>query len=99
MRTKRVYHLANLSPRTCRRLKAAQVWNVFVQVHRQAKMNRFRWHGENDLHVLAKGSFALHSQSVQAVFRGFFGTIETTRKFRKERPEMAHAYPWCEKKF
>jgi putative transposase len=104
MKTTRVYHLRNLSPSTFHRLKAAQmeaaqVWNLCVEVHRQARMSHARWPGENDLHARTRGRFALHSQSVQAVFRAFLGTIATTRKLRKEHPEMRMKYPWREKRF
>src|SRR5205085_2815494 len=43
--------------------------------------------------------FALHSQSVQAVFRAFLGTIETTRKLRREHRELRMKYPWRAKAF
>jgi putative transposase len=36
---------------------------------------------------------------VQAVFRAFLGTIETTHKLRREHPEMRMKYPWREKRF
>jgi putative transposase len=104
MKTTRVYRLTTLTPSIFRRLKAAQmeaaqVWNVCVEAHRRARMSHARWPHQHDLHHLTKGRFALHSQSVQAVFRAFLGTIETTRKLRREHPEMARAYPWREKRF
>ncbi len=104
MKTVRICRLSSLSPALFRRLKAAQmeaaqVWNVCVQAHRQARMSRARWPDQHDLHRLTKGRFALHSQSVQAVFRAFLGTIETTRKLRREHPEMHMKYPWREKLF
>ena len=67
-------------------MEAARVWNLCVDAHRQAKMSRARWSDQHDLHSLTKGRFALHSQSVQAVFRAFPGTIETTRTLRREHP-------------
>jgi putative transposase len=104
MKPTRVYRLNNLSPSAFRRLKAAQmeaaqVWNVCVDAHRRARMSHARWPDQNDLHHLTKGRFALHSQSVQAVFRTFLGTIETTRKLCREHPEMRMKYPWREKRF
>jgi putative transposase len=104
MKTVRVYRLAHLSPTLFRRLKAAQmeaaqVWNVCVVIHRQARMWHITWPNQNDLHQVTKGRFALHSQSVQAIFRAFMGTIETTRKLRREHPEMRMKYPWREKRF
>jgi hypothetical protein len=62
-------------------------------------MSHTRWPDQNDLHQLTKGRFARHSQSVQAVFRAFLGTIETTRTLRREHPEMQMKYPWREKRF
>jgi putative transposase len=104
MKTTRVYRLTTLSPSIFRRLKAAQmeaaqVWNVCVEAHRRARMSHASFPNQNDLHQLTKGRFALHSQSVQAVFRAFLGTIETTRKLRREHPEMRMKYPWREKRF
>src|SRR6266700_2029300 len=104
MKTVRVYLLAHLSPKLFRLLKAAQmeaaqVWNVCVDIHKQARMGHVTWPNQNDLHQATKGRFALHSQSVQAVFRAFLGTIETTRKLRREHPEMRMKYPWRGKRF
>ena len=104
MKTVRVYRLAHLSPTLFRRLKAAQmvaaqVWNVCVSIHKQARMGHARWPNQHDLHWATKGRFALHSQSVQAVFRAFLGTIETTRTLRREHPEMRMKYPWRQKRF
>jgi putative transposase len=104
MKTIRVYRLTGLSPMLFRRLKAAQVeaaqvWNRCMDIHKHARMSHTRWPGQNDLHQLTKGRFALHSQSVQAVLRAFLGTIETTRKLRREHPEMRMKYPWRAKRF
>src|SRR6266699_4194567 len=104
MKTIRVYRLTGLSPMLFRRLKAAQmeaaqVWNRCMDLHKQARMGHTRWPGQNDLHQLTKGRFALHSQSVQAVFRAFLGTIETTRKLRREHRELRMKYPWRAKAF
>ena len=89
MKTIRVYRLTGLSPMLFRRLKAAQmeaaqVWNRCMDIHKQARMSHTRWPGQHDLNEATKGRFALHSQSVQAVFRTFLGTIETTRRIRRE---------------
>jgi putative transposase len=80
-------------------MEAALVWNVCVEAHRHTRMNHVRWPDQHDLHRLTKGRFALHSQSVQAVFRAFLGTIETTRRLRQEHPEMRMKYPWRTKMF
>jgi len=80
-------------------MEAAQVWNVCVQAHRRARMSHAHWPNQTDLQQLTRGRFALHSQSVQAVFRSFLGTIETTCKLRREHPEMRMKYPWRTKRF
>jgi putative transposase len=51
------------------------------------------------LQKATKGGFALQSQSVQMVVHAFLANIDTTRRLRKEHPEMACAYPWREKRF
>jgi putative transposase len=104
MKTIRIYRLTSLSPAFFRRLKeaqmeAAQVWNLCVDTHRLARMSHVRWPNQHDLQRLTRGRFALHSQSVQAVFRAFLGTIETTCTQRKEHPEMRMKYPWRTKRF
>jgi putative transposase len=104
MQTIRVCRLTGLSPTLFRRLKWAQqeaavVWNTCVDAHKEARMSHARWPDQNDLHQLTKGRFPLHSQSVQAIFRAFLGTIETTRKLRREHPEMRMKYPWRTKHF
>jgi putative transposase len=103
MKTVRVYSL-HPSPYLFRRLKAAQmeaaqVWNACVEAHKQARLTHGKWPGQNELHSITKGHFALHSQSVQAIFRAFPGTIQTTRKLRKEHPHMKMKYPWRTKRF
>ena len=80
-------------------MEAAQIWNACVDIHRQARMGQDIWPDQHALHRATKGHFALHSQSVQAVFRAFLGTIETTRTLRREHPEMRMKYPWREKRF
>jgi putative transposase len=80
-------------------MEAAQVWNRCMDIHKQARMSHTRWPSQHDLHHLTKGRFALHSQSVQAVFRTFLANIETTRTLCREHPEMRMKYPWREKRF
>ena len=104
MKTIRIYRLTSLSPALFHCLKeaqmeAAQVWNRCVDTHRQARISHARWPVQHDLHRLTRGRFALHSQSVQAVFRAFLGAIETTRTLRKAHPEMRMKYPWRTKMF
>jgi putative transposase len=104
MNTVRIYRLTHLSPSLFGRLKqtqmeAAQVWNLCMETHKAARLVRAQWPKQNELHRLTKGRFALHSQAVQAVFRTFLATIETTRKLRREHPEMRMKYPWRTKRF
>jgi len=104
MKTMHVYRLNNLSPTLFRRLKAAQmeaarVWNRCMELHKEARMTHVPWPGAMDLHHLTRGRFALNAQAVQQVTRAFLGTIETTRKLRREHPEMRMKYPWRIKTF
>jgi putative transposase len=80
-------------------MEAAQVWNVCMETHKAARLAHTSWPAHNELHHRTKGRFALHSQSVQAVFRAFLGTIQTTRTLRTEHPEMRMKYPWRTKRF
>src|SRR5437899_12918197 len=103
MKTVRVYRLQP-SHTLFQRLKAAQqeaaqVWNTCMELHKDARQAHKQWPGQQELHQATKGKFALHSQSVQAVFRAFLGTIETTRKLREEHPQMKMKYPWRTKRF
>src|SRR5258708_4183088 len=104
MQTVRIYRLEQLSATLFRRLKAAQmeaaqVWNLCMETHKQARMSHTHWPGDNELHQATKGRFALHSQSVQAVFRAFLANIDTTRQLRTEHPQMHMKYPWRTKRF
>ncbi|HEX6481469.1 MAG TPA: transposase [Ktedonobacteraceae bacterium] len=105
MKTVRVYQLDHLSPTLFQRLRqaqmeAAQAWNLCMETHKAARFTHAPWPTHNDLHHhLTKGRFALHSQSVQAVFRTFLANIQTTGKLRKEHPGMKMKYPWRTKRF
>ena len=103
MKTVRVYQL-HPSPALFARLKAAQmeaarVWNTCCELHKTARQAHVPWPGLMAMHKATRGRFALHSQSVQAVFRAFLGTIETTRQLRQTHPEMRMKYPWRTKRF
>lgn len=104
MKTVRVYQLNHLSPALLRRLKTAQqeaaaVWNLCMETHKQARMTHAPWPGQFELQRLTRGHFALHSQSVQAVFRAFLGTIQTTSTVRRDHPQVRMRYPWRTKAF
>src|SRR2546430_11820936 len=103
MNTVHIYRLS-VSPKLFACLKAAQmeaakVWNLCVEIHKQARMNHTKWPGRNELQKATKGQFALHSQSVQMVVHAFLANIEITRKLRQTHPEMKMKYPWREKRF
>ena len=65
-----------------------------MQTHKAARLAHAPWPTQNDLHHLTKGRFALHSQSVQAIFRAFLANIGTTCTLRKEHREIKMKYPW-----
>ncbi len=104
MQTVRIYRLDHLSKSQWNRLQAAQmeaaaVWNLCMQMHKQARLTHRSWPGRNELQPVTKGRFALHSQSVQMIVHAFLANIETTRKLRPEHPEMRMKYPWQTKRF
>lgn len=93
MQVVRIYRLNNLSlTRFCRlkqaRMDAARVWNECMGTHKEARLDHLTWSNERSLRQAVKGSFALHSQLIQAFVRTFVTTIATTRRLRKEHPEM-----------
>jgi putative transposase len=104
MQTVRVYRLDHLTRSQFNRLKAAQqeaalVWNLCMELHKQARMSHARWPGRNELQRATKGRFALHSQSIQMIVHAFLANIDTTRRLRREHPEMRMKYPRREKRF
>jgi putative transposase len=78
-------------------MEAAQVWNLCMETHKQARMAHTKWPGRNELQKVTKGRFALHSQSVQMIAHAFLANVETTRQLRKTQPAMK--YPWRTKRF
>jgi putative transposase len=75
MKTVRVFRL-HPSPALAAHLKAAQmeaaaVWNTCCDLHKAARQAHTRWPGQHEMHQATKNRFALHSQSVQAIFRAF----------------------------
>ena len=53
-----------------------------VAAHRTAREARARWPGLMELQALTRGRFALHSQTVQQVFRAFLANVDVTREQR-----------------
>lgn len=104
MNTVRIYPLDHLSPSLFQRIRDAQmeaatVWNLCMELHKHARIAHSKWPGRDALQQASKGRFALHSQSVQMIVHTFLANIETTRKLRKEHPEMKMKYPWRSKRF
>jgi putative transposase len=104
MKTIRVYRLNTLSPLPFRRLRdaqmeAARVWNSCTETHKEARLTHAKWPGRSELQQATKGRYGLHSQSVQMIVHAFLANIETTRRLRKDHPEMRMKYPWHEKRF
>jgi putative transposase len=104
MKTVKIYRLDHLSTSLFQRLKAAQmeaarVWNTCCDLHKAARQVHTQWPGQREMQQSTKNRFALHSQSVQAVFRAFLGTIDTTRQLRLTHPALRMRYPWRSKRF
>ena len=97
METVRIFRLTGLRPRCRARLQAAQmeaaqVWTLCRDLHLAARQQHTRWPREDTFHRATKGRFALHSQTVQAIFRAFVGSIETTKELRKSNPKIRYPY-------
>src|SRR6266581_325115 len=103
MNTVRVYRLKP-TPKLFARLRdaqmeAAKVWNLCVQIHKQARISHTRWPGRNELQKATKGRFALHSQSLQMVVHAFLANIDTTKHLRQTHPHMKMRYPYKTKRY
>ncbi len=101
MNTVRVYRLQP-TPALFQRLKAAQqeaaqVWNLCMESHKAARQAHGKWPGRSDLQKATKGTFALHSQSVQMIVHAFLANVETTRQLKPSNQKMK--YPWKTKRF
>ncbi|MGO8951459.1 MAG: transposase, partial [Ktedonobacterales bacterium] len=102
METVRIYRLTGLRPRYQARLRAAQreaaqVWTLCRDLHLAARQQRTPWPGENDFQQATRGRFALHSQTVQAIFRAFVGNVDTTRELRTTNTKIR--YPYKDKRY
>ena len=99
-----IYPLKDLSSTLFRRLRdaqmeAAQVWNLCMQMHKDARMHHEKWPERDTLQKTTKRCFALHSQSVQMVVHAFLANIDTTRQLRQTHLQMRMRYPYKEKRF
>jgi putative transposase len=104
MNTVKIYQLQHLSRTQFQRLReaqleAAQVWNTCVKMHLLARLDQTPWPRRSELQKATKGSFALHSQSIQMVVHAFLANIDTTKQLRQSHPEMQMKYPSQEKRF
>ena len=80
-------------------MEAARVWNLCMELHKEARLTHTRWPGRRELEQATKGKFALNAQAVQQITHIFLANIETTRKIRSVHPEMRMKYPWRTKRF
>ena len=84
MKKVKIYQLNHLTQTQLNRLRAAQqeaaqVWNLCMQTHTQARTEHTKWPERDILQEATKGRFALHSQSVQQIVHAFLANVETTR--------------------
>ena len=102
METVRIYRLTGLRL-GCRvwlcaaQMEAAQVWTLCRDLHLAARRQRTPWPGENDFQQATRGRFALHSQTIQAIFHAFVGNVDSTRERRTTNPKIR--YPYKDKRF
>ena len=78
-------------------MEAAQVWTLCRDLHLAARQHHTPWPRDYTFHLATKGRFALHSQTVQAIFRTFEGNIEATRELRTTNPKIR--YPYKDKRY
>lgn len=74
------------------------MWTECRNMHMEARQEQTPWPGRNEYHKATRGRFALHSQSVQQVFRAFDAAVASARDNRRSgRKEMR--YPYKDKRF
>jgi len=73
-------------------MEAALVWTLCRNLHLSARQSHTAWPTQDDFHQATKGQFALHSQTVQAIFRTFLGHVETMREVRQTNPRIRYPY-------
>ncbi|EQD74688.1 hypothetical protein B1A_04350, partial [mine drainage metagenome] len=60
------------------------MWTECRDMHLNARQEHAPWPGRDAYHQATRGGrFALHSQSVQQVFRAFDAAVDATRENRK----------------
>lgn len=80
-------------------MESARVWALCRDMHLAARRENQPWPGKNEFHRATRGGkFALHSQSIQQVFRAFDAAVQSARENRKAgRREIL--YPYKDKRF
>ena len=106
MKTTRIIRLVELPKNLFKAVKAsnkesARVWNFCKDKLQESIKNREEWPTKDTLHNSISGTkqFQLHSQSVQQVCRAFIDCLSTTKKLRREHPELKFRYPHKDKLF
>ena len=84
----RIFSLKSLSKRQEAivrdgQMEAARVWTECRNMHMEARQEQTPWPGRNEYHKATRGRFALHSQSVQQVFRAFDAAVASARDNRR----------------
>jgi putative transposase len=74
------------------REEAARCWNEIVKFHRRVYRKKGIWLSKAAVQKWAKGRFALHSQTVQALIDRYFAHCETTRKLRQQGIKTRYPY-------
>ncbi|MGC4376959.1 transposase [Fictibacillus sp. Mic-4] len=75
--------------------EAASVWNDIVREATSYFFTFKKWLSKSDIQAARKGSYNLHSQTVQAIVDKYDANRQTTRKLRKSDKKIK--YPWKEK--
>jgi putative transposase len=79
------------------REEAARCWNEIVKFHRRVYRKKGIWLSKAAVQRWAKGRFALHSQTVQALIDRYFANCETARKLRQQG--IKTRYPYQRKRY
>jgi putative transposase len=74
------------------REEAARCWNEIVKFHRRVYRKKGIWLSKAAVQRWAKGRFALHSQTVQALIDRYFANCETARKVRQQGTKTRYPY-------
>ncbi|TXF10500.1 hypothetical protein [Pelomicrobium methylotrophicum] len=66
------------------KMEAARVWCECRDRHLKARQESTPWPGRNEYHQATKGGrFALHSQTIQQIFRAFDAAVDSARRNRR----------------